>query len=100
MSLVGKMGDEGGQKVGYSEILEIPENHFINKVDLDCDEPYCMAVKEMMEGSVSGVKILIPKALAYYLRTHFCGSKNMHDSLIEQGKHTIRTKIKLTLDIG
>ena len=80
--------------------LEIPDGYYVNKVDLDCYEPYCIINSVNSCGLRNkGQKVLIPKALAYYLSVHFCGSDEMHD-LIE--KNTIRdmqNKIKYILGI-
>jgi hypothetical protein len=72
--------------------LEIPDNYFVSKADFDTDEPHiCITSEEDMDNTI---KILVPKSLAYYLSTHYCGSKKMHDLIEEHTKTNIRNTIK------
>ena len=64
--------------------MEIPDDYFVHECNLDVDEPYCVICPEDSYGFRNEIKVLIPKQLAYYLRTHWCGSQKMHD-LIEEG---------------
>jgi len=80
------------------ETMTIPAGHFVIKVDLDCDTPYCKVCRENDCTDIKE-KILIPKALAYFLRTHFCGSNRMHDSLIEDGRRGCQNEIKDALGL-
>ncbi len=80
------------------ETMTIPAGHFVNHVDLDCDTPYCKVCRESdMEDMKE--KIFIPKALAYYLRTHFCGSNDMHENLIKHGRESCQREIKSALGL-
>jgi len=80
------------------EMMTIPAGHFVNHVDLDCDTPYCQVCRESDMKDFDD-KIFVPKALAYYLRTHFCGSERMHKSLKEDGRRSCQNEIKEALGI-
>jgi len=80
------------------ETITIPAGHFVYKVDLDCDVPYCRLCRESDYTDLDA-NIVIPKALAYYLRTHYCGSERMHNSLKEDGIRLCQNKIKEALGI-
>lgn len=81
--------DQGGS-------LIIPDGWFVFGADFDCDEPYITITK----GSPNSEKKLsVPKALAYYLSMHFCGSKSMHNSLIKTGKYTAHKEIRSALGL-
>lgn len=64
-----------------SESMFIDADCFVTKVDLDAPEPYCMVQHKDSIDVDNEVKVRIPRALSYYLRTHFCGSLTMHDKL-------------------
>jgi|GEM_PF-2015764 len=81
------------------QTMEIPAGFFISKVDLDDVDPFCIAREKDCLSSDEGLKIFIPKGLAYYMRRHFCGSQSMHDALIEDGRRDVRNKIKTALGI-
>ncbi len=58
--------------------MVIGEDWFCYQVDCDCEKPYIVLChKETSEEE----KVLVPEQLAYYLRTHFCGSEKMHNSI-------------------
>ena len=80
------------------ETMTIPSGHFVHKVDLDCDDPYCQVCRESdMEDMKE--KIFIPKSLAYYLRTHFCGSESMHELIRTDAVRSCQNAIKEALGI-
>jgi len=68
--------------------IEIPDGWFVYKVDLDCEHPY--AVICQCGPFDETVNISIPKSLAYYLSTHFCGSKVMREQIEEDTRRSIR----------
>lgn len=80
------------------ENICIPAGWFVYSVCLDAEEPYCIICnsKDVNEEE----KIKVPKSLAYYLSTHFCGSQKMHDKLIEDGKRLLRNQIKNILGVA
>jgi hypothetical protein len=80
-------------------MLLIPTGHFVHKVDLDCDEPYCLT-SHKDTCTVDGPKILIPKALAYYLRTHFCGSNQMRETIRLHQRQETAQLLRSILDGG
>ena len=71
--------------------FSLPAGYFVTSVDLDHDEPYCMLQSPVNGGMMHRD---IPKALAYYLTTHFCGSNKMMDAYKRQGRNEIRSKLK------
>jgi hypothetical protein len=80
------------------EGMVIPKDHFVMRAELDCEEPYCLITTE--EARVfDEVKVLVPKPLAYYLSTHFCGSHRMQRSYFEQGRNAVRREIKEALGL-
>ena len=80
-------------------ILDIPDGWFVNSVDFDDDEPCITICSWEFDDDNDCVTMLVPKSLAYYLSTHFCGSEKMRKIYIEQGKDEIRNYIKRTLKI-
>jgi len=64
------------------ETLTIPAGYFIFRVDFDADPPYCRICPSDSYRYEDEKDLVIPKALAYYLSTHDCGSKRMRE-LIE-----------------
>ena len=83
------------------ETFTIPKGFFVYRVDLDADEPYVMIESEdygieFPEGMSN--EIPIPKSLAYYLRTHFCGSEQMRKLIEENVKQTFIKEIKESLE--
>ena len=79
-------------------ILEIPDGYFVNNCDLDADEPWCEICPETYALSTPQ-KLPIPKALAYYLKTHFCGSESMEKKIIERTRREIASDILMALGI-
>ena len=77
-------------------ILEIPDDYFVDKVDLDCEEPYCLIIPEANIFD-KPVKLLVPKPLAYYLTNHFCGSWKMMRVIEDNIKREISKGIKKSL---
>jgi len=74
--------------------FSIPDGWFVHKVDLDDHQPHAMITnQETMEED----KILIPKSLAYFLVTHFCGSESMQNKIAEDTKRSIGNIIKEAL---
>ena len=69
--------------------MEIGKDWFVYNANLDSDEPFIVLAHK--EGGIEK-KMPIPEPLAYYLRTHWCGSQIMHD-LIEK-------KVKESVDIS
>ena len=82
-------------------IIEIPDGWFVHGANFDADEPFILMTKNDGRSNSSEYekKVFVPKALAYYLSTHFCGSTKMADRLIEQGKWNVRNKIQDALGL-
>lgn len=82
-----------GSELRCTDLLGIPEGYFVHHCDLDADEPYCVvAHRDKCTGPDQ--KLLIAKPLAYYLKTHFCGSKTMHDLITENERRRIGNVLK------
>ena len=77
--------------------LIIPDNYFVYHADFDSDEPFITICES--SGGGEETKLLIPKALAYYLSTHFCGSNTMHDLITENAKREVQNVIKDALGL-
>jgi len=78
-------------------ILDMPDGWFVTKVDLDATEPFAIITKD--RAAIEEQRVLIPKALAYYLGTHFCGSAVMHDLIVEKVKGQIQNTITEALGL-
>lgn len=75
------------------------ETMFVGAVDLDCEEPYCDVYLNDHSIDDKPMKFKIPKPLAYYQRTHFCGSEEAYENMLEMGRREVRNKIKDALNI-
>lgn len=84
------------QEIGGS--ITIPKDWFVSKVNLDSEEPYVM-IESLVYMDAKPVKLPFPKSLAYYLRTHFCGSQAMHDLIADNTRRDIKNTIKQALGI-
>jgi len=62
----------------------------------DNDEPYITLVHK--EGGEEK-KIAVPKQLAYYLRTHWCGSQIMHDLIVNNAKKSMSKSLQEIIGI-
>jgi hypothetical protein len=78
-------------------ILEIPDGWFVNQANFDVDDPYIMICYSKDYDVV--IKLSVPKSLAYYLSTHFCGSEKMKDMIEGYAKYEVQTAIKQALGI-
>jgi hypothetical protein len=79
--------------------MTIPEDYFVYRCDLDAEEPYCIACSSKNVTRDSEIKILIPYELAYYLRTHFCGSEKMHKIIEDNTRSSIAYNLLKILGI-
>lgn len=79
--------------------LEIPDGFFVNHVDLDADEPFIEIIDEKKMCGNEKVKVLVPKSLAYYLKTHFCGSQKMHTLIENNARNGLRRSFKDLLEM-
>ncbi len=78
-------------------ILDIPNNWFVYHADFDDKEPYIIICDS--ETFSKEVRLPVPKSLAYYLTTHFCGSEKMNNSIVESAKLSLQNQIKALLGI-
>jgi hypothetical protein len=93
-------GNKSASVMGSAALVsEIPENWFITKVDLDAEIPYCITEDANFASGEQPKKLLIHEQLAYYLRRHFCGSKEMQEALVDRGRWEVRSQIKAALGI-
>ena len=88
----------GSVEGSAASVSEIPDDWFVCAADLDAETPFVLAQQRDSTDNKE-TKFLVPPQLAYYLRTHYCGSATMHNALIEQGKYKVRTKVKDALGI-
>lgn len=81
------------------ETLTIPAGHFVHHADFDADEPYVLSTSS---GEAIGrdVRHKVPKALAYYLRTHFCGSKKYHESVEQNARRELQISLQDLLGLN
>jgi len=89
---------EKWQSVGG--IMDIPDGWFVTEVNLDVEEPYAIITADYkISNNIQESRMLIPKSLAYYLSTHFCGSNVMRQMIQENTKHSIGQSIKEILGL-
>lgn len=81
------------------QTMTIPKDHFVCGCDLDDENPYCIITPKDEYAVEYEKRVPIPKSLAYYLRTHFCGSHKMRDILFKQGQSQVRDQIKEALGL-
>jgi len=77
-------------------IFEIPDGWFVTGVNFDVEKPY---VEITQDNTLKERTLLVPKSLAYFLGTHFCGSHVMRELIQEDTKQFMRTKIKEVLGL-
>lgn len=82
-----------------SETLEIPDGWFVCGVDLDAEVPWCRIAHPEMGSDAERILHIHP-ALAYYLRRHFCGSKEMQKMIEENTRRGIANAIKKALGLN
>jgi len=78
-------------------VMDIPDGWFVTRVKLDCDKPHIAIAQNGIH--LPEKYIRVPKALAYYLRRHDCGSKEMRETIREGGKREVRKAIKVALGL-
>lgn len=84
--------------------MTIPPDHFVVGCDLDADEPWfeILPIDTPMNAprdEREGIRVKIPKELALYLNTHWCGSKKMHKTIAEKTRREIANSIKQALGL-
>ena len=77
--------------------MTIKDGWFVCGANFDCDEPYIILANE--HNGVDEIKVPVPKSVAYYLRTHWCGSQQMHDTIKENATSEALNLIKQALRI-
>ena len=84
-------------------VLEIPDGWFVTGANFDIPEPIVHITKEdsvkVYSVPTEERTLRVPKALAYYLSTHFCGSYVMRGRIVEDARNCIRTGIKELLGL-
>lgn len=78
-----------------SVILKIPEGYSIYHMRADVDKPFITFITPENEE----IRMDMPKQIAYYLTTHFCGSDKMRKNNIEMGREQVRNEIRNILGI-
>jgi len=87
------MGDE---KITEHKSMTIKEGWFCYGANFDCEKPYItVAHNDTNEEE----KILIPETVAYYLRTHYCGSETMRNMIREHAILDMQHKLKEILGV-
>ena len=68
-------------------------------MNLDVEEPYAMISTFEEDVEKKEKRILIPKSLAYYLVTHWCGSEVIKENIEENIRYKIKNIIMDALGI-
>jgi len=76
--------------------MKIGEDWFVYGADFDCKEPHIILCRK--DGGEEK-KMLVPEQLAYYLRTHWCGSQIMHDLIEKAAKDSIASELREILGV-
>ena len=71
--------------------MEIGEDWFCYKADFDNEEPHIILAHK--DGGEE-VKMPVPKQLASYLQTHWCGSQIMHDLIANKAKESVGKRVR------
>jgi hypothetical protein len=79
-------------------ILETPDGFWVCGADFDADEPY-IKICDNLRTTSKETKILVPKSLAYYLSTHWCGSEKMHKEIVNRTTATVKSQIREALGL-
>lgn len=77
--------------------LRIPDGWFVNMIDVDADKPYVQICPEQGPATGCERKLDIPPSLAYYMSTHFCGSRKMHGDTVDYGRRQVQRDIRAAL---
>jgi hypothetical protein len=78
-------------KLKLRPLSELTPGWTVDGCDLDHEPPYCTAFNDGWVGKKgdSPRAFAIPLALAYYLRTHFCGSHTMEQAIVDKTRKYI-----------
>ncbi len=79
--------------------MTLPDGYFVHKVNMDAQEPYCVLKDKDYMSKEKFIKVLIPKSFAYYVTTHFCGSKKMHEDIRANAIEECQNRIKKVLGL-
>lgn len=88
--------DQEGQYQGGT--LEIPDGFFVCGANFDDDAPYITICPDSANPAEDR-KLPVPKALAYYLSVHWCGSEAMHKLIRENERRSVQNTIKEALGL-
>lgn len=77
--------------------MVIGKDWFVYSADLDDDEPFIILAHK---NGGEEIKMSIPEQLAYYLRTHWCGSQTMHDKIASTAKNDISSDLRKILGVS
>ena len=82
----------------FEQSLVIPANHSVHRCELDGAMPFCEIRPD--EGNMEPATVLeIPFALAYFLRTHWCGSAKMEALIATNATRRVQQAIKDALGL-
>jgi len=77
--------------------LTIPDGYYVSHVDFDVETPFIEI--ELPYPGNDKKKLLVPKSLAYYLSTHFCGSNHFREIMLNDEKRKVQSKIREALGL-
>ena len=76
--------------------MTIGEDWYCYSVDFDHDKPYVIVCSN---DNSEEEKIPIPKQLAHYLKTHWCGSQIIHDKIADKARARLQQELRDLLGI-
>ena len=81
------------------QTLTIPAGFFVDGADFDAEEPFITVSDPEDDDVYKTTKILFPKALAYYLKTHFCGSEGMRGLIRDHERRKVQEAIQVAIGL-
>ena len=88
------MADYGKKESSETdETFTIPAGYFVHGVDWDANPPICRTVPDTFRYEDEKVLVL-PKALAYFLSTHSCGSEKFRTLVDNMAARAERREIQ------
>lgn len=80
----------------FDQMMLIPKGTYVYGCDLDADEPTC-SIRESNRAISADTErtVLVPKALAYFLSTHYCGSMKMRKKITDTAKRELRDEYQM-----
>lgn len=77
--------------------IEIPDGFFLHGANFDVEDPYIELESDALPRQ--RLKLPVPKAMAYYLSRHHCGSFEFRKNVEDMAVEALRRRIKDALGL-